>query len=128
MTKQKIERNVPLYTLSMEGEAPKLSHVMDQLELGSQACTREGGEDLRLVVEAKFTQYYDEPAELDAIEFACTFKREETDDEYRRRLAQERRERATSAAFAERKKARDILKLKEEAKRLGFVIAIPSEQ
>lgn len=126
--KEKIERTVPLYTLELEGEAPKLSHVMDRLELGSQACTREGGEDLRLVVEAKFTQYYDEPAELESIDFSCTFKREETDDEYRRRLAQERRERATSAAFAERKKARDILKLKDEARRLGFVLALPSEQ
>lgn len=121
--KEKIEEKIPLYTLNLEGEAPSLQFIISRLQLGIQACDTKGGDDPRLCIDPDFSYCYDDPPELDELKFSVVFKREETDDEYRSRLAKERRQRATDAAFTERKRARDILKLKEDAERLGFCIA-----
>lgn len=96
-----------------------LSSVVQKLKLGLEKC---GNARLELDI----TNDWD--GTPDEVELFAVFERDETDLEWRNRLASERRARATQAAFSESKKAREILKLKADAKRLGFVIATPAPE
>lgn len=122
--KQMIDVSFVVDTFYGNGASRKLSDLAESLV---NAQNKLGvPDDARVRVDVEFDPYEDNT--IEEIHLEVTYQREETDAEYNKRLAKERRERATSAAFAERKKARDILRLREEAKRLGFVIALPTDQ
>ena len=109
-------QRVPLHEIDLSGNESDvdLSHFIQKLKLGmekSPVCK----------VELDIDNDWDGIPER--VTFYGVYKREETDQEHRERLAQERRTRASTAALAERNRARKILALQEQAKSLGFVIA-----
>lgn len=65
--------------------------------------------------------YWDEATQT--VDFFAVWHRDETDLERDRRVATDRRRLVTSVALAERKKAREIKMLKEQAAKHGFVLA-----
>lgn len=114
--KKRIEQSFIVETFTTYSKE-KLADFVDSL---IEAQNRMGvGDDATVHLVVNMEPWDDD---VDDIDIVVRYTREETDAEYNKRLQQERRQRATQANFAERKRARDIVKLQAEAKRLGFTL------